>query len=358
MAYLTLIDGTSFEGVSFGYEGDVIGEVVFNTGMTGYQELLTDPSYIGQIVNMTYPLIGNYGVNTQDIESDSPKVKGFIVRDYCEVPSNWQCESTLDSYLKENKIVALRSIDTRALTRKIRESGTMMGIISQKLPTAKQLLEVQNFKIEKSVQSVTTKKKYKYPLKGGLKVAVIDYGLKKNILLSLNKSGFQSTVYPCSTKAEDILKDNPDAIMLTNGPGDPKDNVFEIEQIKKLIGTKPIFGICLGHQLLALAHGADTYKLKYGHRGSNHPVKELDTGNVFITSQNHGYAVDEKSVKDFGRISHTNWNDKSVEGIVYNDGISFSVQFHPEAHPGPNDTEHLFQKFNRLAAEFKAKKGV
>ena len=353
MAYLTLADGTIFEGASFGYEGDVIGEVVFNTGMTGYQELLTDPSYVGQIVNMTYPLIGNYGVNSNDTESDSPKVRGFIVRDYCEAPSNWHCENTLDSYLKENKIVALRSIDTRALTRKIREMGTMMGIISQKLPTAKQLLEVQNYKIEKSVQSVTTQKKYTVPLKNGLKAAVIDYGLKRNILDSLTRNGFESTVYPCFTKAEDILKDNPDAIMLTNGPGNPKDNEFEIEQIKKLVGKKPLFGICLGHQLLALAHGADTYKLKYGHRGSNHPVKDLDSGKVFITSQNHGYAVDENTVKGFGRVSHTTWNDRSVEGIIYNDGISFSVQFHPEASPGPNDTEHLFGKFNRLAREFK-----
>ena len=349
MAYLTLSDGTIYEGRGFGYKGDVIGEVVFNTGMSGYQELLTDPSYVGQIVNMTYPLIGNYGVNRDDVESDTPHVKGFVVRDYCEVPSNWQCTDTLDSYLKENKVVALQGIDTRALTRKLRDKGTMVGIISQEMPTAEQMLAVRSFRIVDSVRQVTTREAYeqKSDHSCGLKVAVLDYGLKRNILASLKHIGLDLKVFPSNASYEEIMTYDPDGIMLTNGPGDPKDNPEEIATIRKLIGKKPLFGICLGHQLLALAMGANTVKLKYGHRGSNHPVKDIESGRVYITSQNHGYAVDEGSIAQ-GTVTHVNGNDKTVEGIEYPDQNAFSVQFHPEARPGPNDTTHLFVKFKEM----------
>ena len=347
MAYLYLSDGTVFEGKAFGYEGDVVGEVVFNTGMTGYQELLTDPSYAGQIVNMTYPLIGNYGVNKFDTESDKPKVRGFIVRDYSEFPSNWKAEATLDKYLKDNNIVAIEGIDTRALTRRLRSSGTMNGIICREKPTEAQLKEVAAYRIVNPVEEVTTREVYDIEGKGK-RVAVIDYGLKRNILKSLVNCGFNMRVFPASVDYKTVLDYAPDGIMLTNGPGDPKDNVAEIETLKKLIGVKPIFGICLGHQLLALAKGGDTVKMKYGHRGSNHPVKDLNTGRIFITSQNHGYCVDADSLKGEGVMSHVNWNDRTCEGMEYNDGKTFSVQFHPEASPGPKDTGYLFEKFAKL----------
>ena len=351
MAYLTLIDGTQYEGVSFGYESDSMGEVVFNTGMTGYQELLTDPSYVGQIVNMTYPLIGNYGVTPEDSESDSAKVKGFIVRDYCEAPSNWRMKDTLQDYLKQNKIVAIHSIDTRALTRKIRECGAMPGIITQEKPTEEQLTALKNFKLENTVASVTTKEIYE--IKGeGKTIAVIDYGVKRYILTCMAAQGFNLRVYPAFTPAEKILEDNPDGILLSNGPGDPQENPEIIEQVKKLIGKKPIYGICLGHQLLALANGGKIYKLKYGHRGSNHPVKDVTTGQVVITSQNHGYAVDAESVKSFGKVSHVNLNDGSVEGIEYNDGMTVSLQFHPESMPGPNDKNYLFELFKNMVENY------
>ena len=355
MAYLTLSDGTIYEGVSFGYEGNGIGEVVFNTGMTGYQELLTDPSYVGQIVNMTYPLIGNYGINSSDTESTAPHVRGFIVRDYCEAPSNWKCEETLAAYLKENKIVAIHSIDTRALTRKIRNHGTMAGIITQEMPSPEDILKLKKFKIEKAVSEVTTKEIYRIPGTNGKKIAVMDYGLKKNILTSLSKYGYELVVFPADTPAETVLKENPDGIMLTNGPGDPAENVEITKNLKKMVGKKPIFGICLGHQLLALAHGGKTVKMKYGHRGSNHPVKDLSTGRVYITSQNHGYVVDADSIKNAGEVSHLNWNDRTVEGIRYNDGKTFSVQFHPEARPGANDTGYLFDQFNKMILAKKEK---
>ena len=347
MAYLYLSDGTVFEGESFGYDGDIIGEVVFNTGMTGYQELLTDPSYYGQIVNMTYPLIGNYGVNRFDVESDKPKVKGFIVRDYSDFPSNWKAEASLDLYLKKNLIVAISGVDTRALTRKLRDAGTMNGIISQEYPTDAQKRAVAKYKIVNPVAEVTARKIYDIR-GGGKRIAVVDYGLKRNILNSLRRYDFDMRVFPANTPAEKVLDFDPAGIMLTNGPGDPKDNVFEIEQVKKLLGVKPIFGICLGHQLIALAKGGDTVKMKYGHRGSNHPVKDLDSGKIFITSQNHGYCVDADSLRGAGVMSHVNLNDRTCEGIEYNDGKTFSVQFHPEASPGPKDTGYLFEKFADL----------
>ena len=358
MAYLTLNDGSIYECESFGYEGDEIGEVVFNTGMTGYQELLTDPSYVGQIVTMTYPLIGNYGVNSVDSESTKPHVKGFIVRDYCEVPSNWRCEETLAKYLKDNKIVAVHSVDTRELTRKIRNKGTMVGIITQKMPSPEQMLSLKDYKIKDAVGQVTTEAAYDLNEGGYYKVAVIDYGLKRNIITSLLKYNFALRVFPATTSAEEILSWGADGVMLTNGPGDPAENVYAIEQIKALIGKKPIFGICLGHQLLALANGGRTVKMKYGHRGSNHPVKELDTGRVFITSQNHGYVVDGDSLNGKGRVTYLNWNDKTVEGIEYPEEDAFSVQFHPEAKPGPMETNYLFERFLNMIVKSKEKENA
>jgi carbamoyl-phosphate synthase small subunit len=352
MAYLYLEDGTVYEGKSFGADGDTIGEVVFNTGMTGYQEVLTDPSYYGQIVMMTYPLIGNYGVNWEDPESMKPQVKGFVVRELCELPSNWHSEGSLDSYMKKHGIVGIQGIDTRSLTRSIRDHGTLRGIISNNELTDKMREEMLNYRVDKPVEKVTCDEKFEIPNKGK-KVAVIDYGFKASILKSLRKRDCHLTVYPANTPAKDIMKDEPDGIMLTNGPGDPKDNPEIIEQLKILIGYKPIFGICLGHQLMALAMGADTGKLRYGHRGANHPVKDMGKDRVFITSQNHGYTILEDSLTDEMIISHKNWNDMTIEGIKYKNDDIFTVQFHPEAAPGPKDTAYLFDEFVEMMSKTK-----
>jgi carbamoyl-phosphate synthase small subunit len=344
MAILTLEDGTRFAGKSFGAKTDIAGEVVFNTGMTGYQEVLTDPSYCGQIVTMTYPLIGNYGVNATDPESARPQVSGFIVREVCEQPSNWRSQGALSEYLEQNGICGLSGIDTRALTRIIREKGTMRGIITQGEPTQEQIGHMKGFAFEMPVDAVTCKEKYQY-CDGDLKVAVLDFGLKRNIIRSLKKRGCAVTVYPARTRADEILIGGYDGIMLTNGPGDPKDNAEVIGNLKQLIGQKPIFGICLGHQLLALAMGADTEKLKYGHRGANHPVKDLGKDRVYITSQNHGYTIVENSLPGGIAVTHRNWNDGTIEGVRYDDCDMFTVQFHPEASPGPEDTAYLFDEF-------------
>lgn len=344
MAILTLEDGTRFVGQSFGAETDIAGEVVFNTGMTGYQEVLTDPSYCGQIVTMTYPLIGNYGVNESDPESAKPQVSGFIVREVCSEPSNWRSEGGLNQYLADNGIVGLYGIDTRALTRIIRERGTMRGIITQGEPTKEQLEKMRGYVCDMPVDKVTCDQKYEYS-DGELNVAVLDFGLKRNIVRSLKKRGCAVTVFPARTSADEILAGGFDGIMLTNGPGDPKENTEVIDNLKKIIGKKPIFGICLGHQLLALAMGADTEKLKYGHRGANHPVKDLKKDRVYITSQNHGYTVVEDTLPDGCEVSHRNWNDSTVEGIAYKNQDMFTVQFHPEAAPGPEDTAYLFDEF-------------
>lgn len=346
-AILALEDGTIFHGESFGAEGEVIGEIVFNTGMTGYQEVLTDPSYCGQIVTMTYPLIGNYGVNNEDIESERPQVKGFIVRELCQSPSNWRAEETLNSYLKRNNIIGIEKIDTRALTRILREKGTMKGLITTdpNFNFDEKIDEIKAYVIKDPVMCVTTKEVLHY--KGdGFKVALIDLGLKHNIVRSLLNRGCDVYVFPADSKAEDILAINPDGIMLSNGPGDPKDCVVTIETIKKLMGKKPMFGICLGHQLTALANGADTEKLKYGHRGANHPVKDIEKDLTYITSQNHGYTIVESSIdKSRMVVSHRNMNDGTVEGVRYTDIPVFTVQFHPEASPGPADTAYLFDEF-------------
>ena len=344
MIYLTLEDGTIYRGESFGEKEDVTGEVVFNTGMTGYQEVLTDPSYSGQIVVMTYPLVGNYGINETDSESGRPQVKAFVVREACDMPSNWRSEKTLDAYLKENKVCGISGIDTRALTRRIREKGTMRGIISQLPPTAGQIDAMKEYRMENPVDAVTCAEKYTQGT-GSRKVAVLDFGLKRNILRSLCERGCTLTVFPARTNPKEILKGGFDGIMLTNGPGDPKDNTEVIENIRQMTGKLPIFGICLGHQLLALAAGADTEKLKYGHRGLNHPVKDLEKKRVYITSQNHGYTVKSETLPENLEVTHLSWNDQTVEGIRYKDADVFSVQFHPEASPGPDDSAYLFDEF-------------
>lgn len=343
-AYLALEDKSVYQGQAFGALHQTEGEVVFNTGMTGYQEVLTDPSYCGQIVTMTYPLIGNYGVNESDPESAHPQVRGFIVREYSQLPSNWKCQQDLDAYLKQAGIMAMCGIDTRMLTKRLRNHGTLRGRLCLAPPTEEDFAQIRRIRIDHPVQQVTCQAAYALPGQGK-RVAVLDFGLKKSILTSLQARGCALRVFPAFTKAAEVLAWNPDGIMLTNGPGDPKDNGSIIEEVKKLIGQRPIFGICLGHQLMALANGADTEKLKYGHRGANHPVKDLSSGRVCITSQNHGYTVSAASLKDNMRISHVNWNDQTIEGLVYTDHPSFTVQFHPEAAPGPQDTAYLFDRF-------------
>lgn len=360
-AFLALEDGTVFEGKSFGANGSVYGEVVFNTGMTGYQEVLTDPSYCGQIVTMTYPLIGNYGINIDDMESVKPQVKGFVIRELCKTPSNWRSMEDLNDYLVRNNIIGIEGIDTRALTRIIRDNGTMKGVITteENFDYKKYEKNIQDYKIENPVDVVTVNEVIlsKATQKGigdGLKVAMIDLGLKRNIVRSLNKRGMDVYIFPAKSKYEDILAVNPDGIMLSNGPGDPKDCVEEIETIRNLSGKKPIFGICLGHQLTALAFNSDTERLKYGHRGSNHPVKDLYKDKTYITSQNHGYTIVKDSVdRETMEISHINMNDGTIEGIRYKNVPLFTVQFHPEAAPGPADTGYLFDEFVELMRRFK-----
>lgn len=346
-AKLILENGMIFEGKSFGYLGESVGEVVFTTGMTGYQEVLTDPSYHGQIVTMTYPLIGNYGINLDDMESNKPQVKGFIVREKCNIPNNFRCEMNLDDYLKQNKIVGIEGIDTRALTKILRNNGTMKGIITldhSELSEVKK--EIEAFSNKDAVSNVTTDKIYEIDGEGK-HVAIIDYGIKNNILNCFKKRGCKITVFPSNVTAEEVLNINPDLVFLSNGPGDPEDLETEIENIKKIIGKKPIVGICLGHQLLALSLGGSTTKLKFGHRGCNHPVKDLETGRVHITSQNHGYYV--ATLPENMEITHVSMNDGTVEGMKHKELPIFSVQFHPEACPGPKDSEYIFDEFMKYA---------
>jgi carbamoyl-phosphate synthase small subunit len=388
-ALLVLSDGIVFEGRGFGCEGEAMGEVVFNTSMTGYQEILTDPSYRGQIVTMTYSQIGNYGINGEDIESlNGPKVEGFVVTEYMDSPNNWRAEkfkvqgpkskaiNSLGDYLKEYGVVGIEGIDTRALTRHLRNNGAQMGIISAIDHNPGSLLE----KVRKHpgisafdlVKDVTTKKIYSWnegvwkwqnveagnlapphpPLtKGGHrggKVVVYDFGVKFNILRNLVEAGFDVTVVPAKTPAKAVLDMNPDGIILSNGPGDPETVPYAIKNVKKLMGKKPIFGICLGHQILGLAMGGRTYKLKFGHHGGNHPVKDLSTGRVEITSQNHNYCVDIKSLHGQAVLTHKNLYDGTEEGMSHTELPIFSVQHHPEAGPGPNDSVHLFKRFREL----------
>ncbi|MCC8073105.1 MAG: carbamoyl phosphate synthase small subunit [Clostridiales bacterium] len=344
--YICLADGSIFEGKSFGASGEVLGELVFTTGMCGYIETLTDPSYYGQIVMQTFPLIGNYGFIDEDAESPSSAVSAYIVREYCENPSNFRCGETLDEYLKKNNIVGVFDVDTREITKIIRESGVMNALITSD-PSKIDYDKIDSYLIKDAVKSVSITKPSMSPSsEHKYNVVLIDYGTKSNIIRELNNRGCNVAVVPYNTKAEDILNLNPDGIMLSNGPGNPEENIDAINELKKLIGKKPIFAICLGHQLLALSQGAKTTKLKYGHRGVNQPVKNLETGRTFISSQNHGYAVVNDTVeKAGGTISYVNANDNTCEGIDYKDKMAFSVQFHPEACSGPHDTRFIFDKF-------------
>ena len=341
--YLVLQDGRVFEGVRFGANADTIGELVFTTGMCGYIETLTDPSYAGQIVMQTYPLIGNYGIIREDFEGNCC-VKGYVVREYCDAPSNFRTDCDLDTYLKEQNVPGLYGVDTRELTRIIREHGVMNATICDEVPA--DLKPVETYAVVGVVEAVTCKEPTVHPAVGEemFKVSLLDYGAKNNIIRELQKRGCTVTVLPATTSAEDILTSDPDGVMLSNGPGDPAENVYQIEQIKKLLGKVPMFGICLGHQLTALAAGGSTYKLKYGHRGVNQPVRDVNGVRTFITSQNHGYAVDSDSIQT-GRLSFANANDGTCEGIDYPDLKAFTVQFHPEACTGPKDTSFLFDRF-------------
>ena len=351
-AILLFEDGREFHGSSLGYIGETTGEICFNTGMSGYQEILTDPSYCKQIVTMTSPHIGNYGVNAEDIESDHIQVAGFIIKEATDIPSNWRSTQSIGNYLNEQKIIGIQNVDTRSITRHIRDEGAMNGIISaidSNIDSLKQkLLQVPSMSGLDLAKLVTTIKPYTWSKNKSAKkykVAAIDYGIKHNILRLLESYGCKITVFPANTSANDIIEFNPDGIFLSNGPGDPAAVTYGIDTVKSLLGIKPIFGICLGHQILSLALGAKTFKLKFGHRGINHPVRNNETGVVEITSQNHGFAVDLNSLPKNIVSTHINLNDNTSEGIRCKDIPAFSVQYHPESSPGPHDSRYLFQQF-------------
>jgi len=362
-ALLVLEDGRSFKGLSLGADGEYMGEVCFNTSMAGYQEILTDPSYAGQMVTMTYPLIGNYGVNDEDFESDSIYMGGFIVRESSRVRSNWRSSGDLDSFLKKYGVVGIEGIDTRALTRHIRSKGAMQGCLSSIDTDEDSLLE----KVKSSpglvgvdlVKDVTVPEPYQWDSNGEdrFHVVAFDFGIKRNILRLLAGHGCRITVVPAQATARQVMALRPDGVFLSNGPGDPEPVSYAIETIRELIGRKPVFGICLGHQLLGLALGGRTYKLKFGHRGANQPVMNSDTGRVEITAQNHGFAVDPDSLGEckFGSVVRTHWNlnDETSEGMSCSAAAAFSVQYHPEASPGPHDSRYLFEKFMKLMGEWR-----
>ncbi|WP_244562779.1 carbamoyl phosphate synthase small subunit [Paenibacillus uliginis] len=356
-ARLLLEDGTLFSGKAFGADAEMTGEVVFNTGITGYQEVLSDPSYCGQIVTMTYPLIGNYGITRDDFEAIRPFVHGFVVRRHEPVPSNWRAEYSVDSLLKEYGIPGISEIDTRMLTRIIRHHGTMKGILTTSSKPVEELMEMLNDtsipQLRNQVARTSTPQMFTSP---GQKerIVLVDFGAKSGILRELTARGCDVIVVPHDTTADEIRRLHPDGIQLSNGPGDPKDVPYAVDMIKELLGEYPIFGICLGHQLFALASGADTEKLKFGHRGGNHPVKELSSGRCYITSQNHGYTVNEDSIAGTDlEITHINNNDKTVEGLKHTKYPAFSVQYHPEAAPGPHDSSYLFDEFLEMIAHHK-----
>ena len=350
-AYLILEDGSIYEGENVGACREAVSEIVFNTSMTGYLEVMTDPSYAGQAVVMTYPLIGNYGICHDDMESCRPWIDGLIVRELSEVASNFRNEDSIQNFLIKNNIPCICGIDTRDLTKRLREHGTMNGFITvdSSFVVEKILQRIKEYSVKDVVKRTSTKETYILPGKGK-RVVLIDFGAKKNIARQLQKRGCEVIVVPCDTKAKEILKLKPDGIMLSNGPGDPKENADIIEEIKKLYDTDiPIFAICLGHQLMALATGANTYKLRYGHRGGNHPVKDLETGRTYISSQNHGYAVDESTLdKNICVPAFVNVNDGTNEGLRYINKKIFTVQYHPEACPGPRDSSYLFDKFIKM----------
>ena len=381
-AILALADGTVFTGIGFGAEGEAVGEVVFNTSMTGYQEILTDPSYEGQLVAMTYPQIGNVGVNLEDVESRRPFVRGFIVKDYTAQPSNWRASQSLHAYMQAHGIVGIYGIDTRALVRRLRDHGAQDGIISTGTAGAEELAAKAKASPglvgQDLVKNVTCQEPYDWnegmwqPV-GGYKrrdgssaakrsrkgsfsapkyfVVAYDYGIKYNILRNLAESGCQVRVVPASMPASDVLALRPDGIFLSNGPGDPDAVPYAKENVRQLIGKKPIFGICLGHQILGLALGGKTYKLKFGHHGGNQPVMDLTTRKVEITAQNHGFAVDADSLQGASQLTHVNLNDNTVEGLAHRELPIFSVQYHPESSPGPHDANYLFKRFTDLMAQ-------
>ena len=383
-AILALADGTVFEGEQFGATGETLGEVVFNTSMTGYQEVLTDPSYKGQIVTMTYPLIGNYGCNEADVESIGPQVEGFVVREYSAYYSNWRSKWSLDSYLSEHGIIGIQGIDTRALTRRLRVHGVMNGCLSTENLNPEHLVEKakawhglvgwdlvhrvtcpnsyawcnshQSSVISSQLRDGSVKSESSLTDNGqrttnNYKVIALDFGIKYNILRQLTEHGCQVQVVPAKTTAEEILAAEPDGVFLSNGPGDPMPVDYAIETIQGLMGKKPLFGICLGHQLLGLALGGKTFKLKFGHRGANQPVKHLETDRVEITSQNHGFCVDIDSLPNSVDVTHINLNDDTLEGIQHREYPIFSVQYHPEASPGPHDASYLFSRFTKMMDE-------
>ena len=381
-AILALEDGRHFIGESFGATGEQSGEICFNTSMTGYQEILTDPSYRGQIVTMTYPHIGNYGVNSKDTESHTPHVRGFVIEELCEVPSNWRSEASLDSYLKDNNIIGIQGIDTRALTKHIREKGAMKAFLGtgeiDPIEAVEKAASSNSMLGADFVREVTTEESYHWDSDGKesrqwvlanpttkpdevdgkdhylslpeikYNIVAYDFGVKRNILRCLRREGFDVTVVNARTKASDVLSMNPDGIFLSNGPGDPEALGDIHKEINLLLGKVPVFGICLGHQVLAHALGGKTYKLKFGHRGANQPVKDLRTGAVAITSQNHGFAVDSDSLPSNTEVTHINLNDDTVEGLRSTDHPTFCVQYHPEASPGPNDANYFFSEFAQL----------
>lgn len=343
-AYLVLADGTVFEGQAIGASVDAVGELVFTTGMCGYLETLTDESYAGQIVMQTYPLIGNYGVIPRDFEGHCA-VRGYVVRELCAEPSNFRCEGRLNDFLKEQGVPGICGVDTRHLTRLIREQGVMNAKLCRSLPA--DMADIQNYTVTGVVAAESCSQPYVCPAdkKRKYRVALMDYGAKRSIIKQLRARGCEVTVLPQDTPAEDVLALHPDGVMLSNGPGDPQENVYCIEQLRKIIGKLPVFGICLGHQLAALAMGGTTVKLKYGHRGVNQPVRDLTGDRTYITSQNHGYAVVSESLKGIGRVIFENANDRTCEGVAYPGKRCFTVQFHPEASSGPLDTLFLFDRF-------------
>lgn len=344
-ARLYLEDGTLFVGESFGASKTFFGEVVFNTGMTGYQEILTDPSYGGQMITMTYPLIGNYGINSEDVESDRVQVSGFIVREYAEIPNHWQSEMTLDAYLKANNIPGISGIDTRKLTKIIRNNGTMKGLLTTEEVTDELKAQLASYEFPKDIVAQVSSDQVVTYEGSGLKVGLVDLGLKKGIVTQLTHLNCQVTTFPHDVTKEDLEAYPLDVLMFSNGPGDPKEAKAAIQLAKDMADTLPIWGICLGHQVIALALGADTYKLKFGHRGANHPVIELASGKVFMSSQNHGYAVDARTFTREMAATYMNVNDDTVEGLSCKAKRITSVQFHPEEGPGPEDAHYIFKQW-------------